>query len=163
MKSLYAFVLVGLLCIGAPTLAAAQQGHISLQTVGTQIKVIIGKDGKQERQLEPANHVLPGTEVIWTINYEIVGGQPVTNAEITDPIPAHMVYVADSASGANTDISFSVDGGRTWGKAGELQVKGANGTSVSALPKDYTNIRWIVKGRLTPGAKGSVSYHAILQ
>lgn len=163
MKSLYAFILVGLLFIGAPVWAAPQQGHISLQTVGTQIKVTVGKDGKQERQLEPANHVLPGTEVIWTINYKIVGGQPVTNAEITDPIPAHMVYVADSASGADTDISFSVDGGKTWGKAGELQIKSADGTTTTALPKDYTNIRWIVRGRLAPGAKGSVSYHAILQ
>jgi hypothetical protein len=82
---------------------------------------------------------------------------------ITDPIPQDMMYVANSAAGESADITFSVDGGKTWGKPETLQVKNADGTMRVASPKDYTDIRWILKGKLAPGAKGTVTFHATLQ
>ena len=123
----------------------------------------VAKDGSKHTDIVPADHVLPGTEVIWNINYEIIGNEPVTNAVITDPVPQNMVYVASSASGDKADITFSVDGGKTWGTADKLQVKDADGTLRTALPKDYTDIRWILTSTLAPGAKGTVTFHAILQ
>lgn len=163
MKSIRVFLSIALLSGWAVTALADQPGHIKLQTVALQEKVTVEKDGSKHTDIVPAGRVLPGTEVIWNVNYEIVGTSPVTNAVITDPIPQNMVYVAGSASGDKSDITFSVDGGKTWGTADSLQVKNADGTSRVALPKDYTTIRWILKGSLAPGAKGTVTFHAVLQ
>ena len=163
MKSIRVFVSIALLSGWAATVLADQPGHIKLQTVGLQEKVTVAKDGTKHTDIVPADHVLPGTEVIWNVNYEIVGTTPVTNAVITDPIPQNMVYVAGSAAGDKSDITFSVDGGKTWATADKLQVKNPDGSLRVALPKDYTAIRWILQGTLAPGAKGTVTFHAVLQ
>ena len=163
MKSIRIIVSIALLSGWAHIALADQPGHIKLQTVGLQEKVSVAKDGSKHVDIVPADHVLPGTEVIWNVNYEIVGSTPVTNAVITDPIPQNMVYVAGSASGDKSDITFSVDGGKTWDAADKLQVKNADGTTRVALPKDYTAIRWVLTGTLAPGAKGTVTFHAVLQ
>jgi uncharacterized repeat protein (TIGR01451 family) len=164
MKSIRVLVSIALLSGWAVNvLAAGEQGHVKLQTVSFQEKVTVAKDGSKHTDIVPADHVLPGTEVIWNVNYEIVGTGNVTDAVITDPVPQNMVYVASSAAGDNADIAFSVDHGKTWGKPETLQVKNADGTLHGALPKDYTDIRWILKGKLAPGAKGTVTFHATLQ
>jgi uncharacterized repeat protein (TIGR01451 family) len=163
MKSIRMFLNVALLSGWALTVQAAPPGHIKLQTVGLQEKVTVAKDGSKHTDIVPADHVLPGTEVIWNINYEIIGTEPVTNAVIVDPVPQNMVYVAGSASGDKADITFSVDGGKTWDVPEKLQVKNADGTTRDALPKDYTAVRWILTSTLASGAKGTVTFHAILQ
>ena len=162
MKSIRVFISIALLSGWAHTVLADQPGHIKLQTVGFQEKVTVAKDGTKHTDLVPADHVLPGTEVVWNINYEIIGAGSVTDAVVTDPVPQNMTYVAGSATGGNADITFSVDGGKTWGKPENLQVKNADGTLRTALPKDYTAIRWILKGTLAVGAKGTVTFHATL-
>lgn len=163
MKSIRMSLSIALLSGWALNVLAATPGHINLQTVGLQEKVTVAKDGTKHTDIVPADHVLPGTEVIWNINYEIIGNDPVTDAVITDRIPPNMVYVAGSASGDKADITFSVDGGKTWAAPEKLQVKNADGTLRDAQPKDYADIRWILKGTLAPGAKGTVTFHAVLQ
>jgi uncharacterized repeat protein (TIGR01451 family) len=162
MKSIRMPLTIALLSGWALTVLADQPGHISLQTVALQEKVTVAKDGSKHVDIVPAGRVLPGTEVIWNINYQIIGSDPVTDEVIIDPVPANMTYVEGSASGDNTNITFSVDGGKTWGTPDKLQIKNADGTVRDALPKDYTTIRWVVKGTLKPGAKGIVTFHATL-
>lgn len=163
MKSIRMFLIIALLSGWAHAVLADQPGHIKLQAVGLQEKVTVEKDGSKHTDIVPADHVLPGTEVIWNLNYEIIGNDPVTNAVIVDPIPAHMDYVMGSASGDKATVTFSVDGGKTFDAPEKLQVKNADGTLRDALPKDYTTVRWIINGTLAPGAKGTVTFHAILQ
>lgn len=163
MKSIRMSITLALLSGWALTVLADPPGHIKLQTVALQEKVTVEKDGSKHTDIVPAGRVLPGTEVIWDVNYEIIGKDPVTDAVITDAVPKNMVYVTGSASGDNTDITFSVDGGKTWDVPEKLQIKNADGTVRDALPKDYTAIRWIVKGTLQPGAKGTLVFHAVLQ
>ena len=163
MKSIRMYIITALLSGWAFAAMAIQPGHIKLQTLAFQEKVTVAKDGSKHTDIVPANHVLPGTEVIWNINYEIIGKVPVTDAVITDPIPKNMVYVMGSASGDRAGITFSVDGGKTFAAPEDLQVKNADGTLRDALPKDYTTIRWVIKGKLAPGAKGTVMFHATLQ
>ncbi|HSN18449.1 MAG TPA: hypothetical protein VLV87_09570 [Gammaproteobacteria bacterium] len=163
MKSIRIAISIALLSGWAFSALAAQPGYLKLQTVGFQEKVTVDKDGTKHTDIVPADHVLPGTEVIWKINYEIIGNQPVTDAVITDPIPQHMQYVAGSAAGDRADITFSVDGGNTFATPDKLQVKNPDGSVRTALPKDYTTVRWVLKGTLSPGAKGTVTFHAILQ
>jgi uncharacterized repeat protein (TIGR01451 family) len=164
MKSTFAFVLSILaLVIGGAAFADVPAGSMKLQTVVQQIHVSTDKDGKSHSEVVPAGHVLPGVEVIYTINYEYMGTQPATAVQVTDPIPAEVTYVAGSVLGANTVASFSVDGGKTWGTPATLTVKNADGSTRSAQPSDYTTIRWVIQGSLAEGAKGSVSYHAVVK
>jgi uncharacterized repeat protein (TIGR01451 family) len=164
MKSIRVLVSIALLSGWALNVFAAdEQGHIKLQTVSFQEKVTVDPDGTKHTDIVPAGRVMPGTEVIWNVNYEVVGTESVTDTVVVDPIPENMVYVAGTAAGDNADITFSVDHGKTWGKPEKLQVKNADGTLHGALPKDYTDIRWILKGKLAPGAKGTVTFHATLQ
>src|ERR1700722_2894941 len=99
MKSIRMAISIALLSGWALSALADQPGHIKLQTVGFQEKVTVDKDGTKHTDVVPVGRVLPGTEVIWNVNYEIIGNQPVTDAVITDPIPQHMDYVAGSAAG----------------------------------------------------------------
>lgn len=143
---------------------AAEPGSIKLQTIAQQEKVTVGKDGVKHTEIVPAGRVLPGVEVIYTIKYTNVGKKPAENVVVNDPIPEHMTYVDGSATGDNTAISYSVDGGKHWSAMIEtLEIDNGNGTTRSATARDVTDIRWVVKGKLAPGATGQVSFHAVLQ
>lgn len=142
---------------------AADPGSISLKSTAQQIKVTTDDKGVKHTTLVPAGKVLPGTEVVYVLEYANVGKKPATDVVITDPIPEHMVYVVDSAEGKGMDITYSIDGGKTWGNPDQLMVRDADGTTHTALPKDYNAIRWVLKGALAIGGKGSVSFHAVLQ
>lgn len=174
MKSIRMFLSIALLSGWAHTVLAAPPGHasastatpnrIKFQAVGFYEKTTTDKSGVKHTTMVPVDHVLPGTDVRWDLNYEVIGNdpRPVTDTAITDPIPANMTYVAGSATGQGADITFSVDGGKTWGKPEQLQVKDADGTLRAATAKDYTDIRWFLKGPFAAGAKGTVSFHATL-
>jgi uncharacterized repeat protein (TIGR01451 family) len=164
MKSIRIPVLVFGLLAAFALQAAPASGSIELQSVATQQKVTVEKDGSKHTEMVPAARVVPGTEVTYTINYHNVGAKPADDVVINNPVPAHMDYVADSATGANTTISYSADGGKTWaGTLAQLSVKNADGSMRPATEKDCTHIRWVVNGKVAPGAKGSVSFRAVLQ
>jgi uncharacterized repeat protein (TIGR01451 family) len=161
-RTLLTGLLAGLF-ISTGALAAAV-GSIELQTVAQQMKTTVAADGTKHTDVVPAGRVLPGTEVIYTIRYRNVGKKAAENVVVSDPVPRHMNYVAGTASGKNTAISFSVDGGKHWASSpDELEIDNGNGTTRTATAKDVTNIRWVVKGKLAAGASGFVSFHALLQ
>ena len=162
MKSIRIAISIALLS-GWALSALADQPGLKLQTQGFQEKVTVDKDGTKHTDIVPADHVLPGVEVIWNINYEVIGTQPISNAVIIDPVPKNMEYVAGSAAGDKAEITFSVDGGKTFAAPDQLQVKNPDGSTRTALPKDYTTVRWVLKGKLPVGTKGTVTFHAILQ
>ena len=154
---------LGLLAVSALQ-AAPANGSIELQSVAQQQKVTVEKDGSKHVEMVPAARVVPGTEVTYTINYRNVGTKPAGDVVINNPVPEHMNYVADSAIGADTTISYSADSGKTWASAlAQLSVKNADGSLRPATEKDCTDVRWVVNGKVAPGAKGSVSFRAVLQ
>lgn len=153
--------LCGVLFAGAAYAAAA--GSIELKTTAQQEKVVVAADGSRHTEIVPAARVLPGTEVIYTIRYRNIGSQPASNVVVDDPIPAHMHYVAGSAKGENTAISYSIDG-KTWAALpDELEIDNGNGTTRTGTARDVTRIRWAVGGELAPGAQGTVSFRAVLE
>jgi uncharacterized repeat protein (TIGR01451 family) len=142
---------------------AGTKGHIKLTSTAWQEKQVFNQEGKKELKRVPAAKVLPGDEVIFTISYENIGKESAENAQITDPIPEHMVYTQDSVEGADARITFSADGGKTYHIPGKLFVFDAAGRQFPARPQDYTHIRWTFEKPLPPGAKGEVSFRAILK
>lgn len=147
----------------AGTTALAAAPSLELTTVVQQVKVTTDAKGVQHTQVVAMDRALPGTELVYTITYHNVGKQPAGDVVVSDPIPEHTVYIPGSAEGAGMEISYSVDGGKTWGQPAALKVKNADGTLRDAEAKDYTHIRWVLKNKLAAGASGTVSFHAVLQ
>lgn len=142
---------------------ALAQGHIQLKSAAEVEKEVFNEEGKKVIQRVPAAKVLPGQEVIFTTFYENISKKVVENAVITNPVPEHMIYKENSAQGAGTRITFSVDGGKTYDAPAKLMVVDAAGRQFPARPQDYTHIRWTFESPLRSGAKGEVSFRAILK
>jgi uncharacterized repeat protein (TIGR01451 family) len=97
-----------------------------------------------------ATTVVPGAEVIYTINARNTGSDPAKHVVVTNPVPQSTVYVDGSAAGDNTDIMFSVDGGKSYAHADKLTVRDENGKPRKAEAADYTNVRWTLRSALQP-------------
>jgi hypothetical protein len=74
-----------------------------------------------------------------------------------------MIYTYRSAQGEGTRITFSVDNGQSYNIPAKLFVFDTTGRKFPARPKDYTHIRWTFTHPLPSGAKGEVSFRAILE
>ena len=150
------------------SLAALLAGSISLSayaagvefTNKAEVDITTIKDGKKEVSRIPAKKVAPDGEVIYTTTFKNTIDKPISNIMVTNPIPANMIYSADSATGANTVITFSVDGGKTYNKPENLKIIGAEGKERPALAADYNAIRWAYKGNLDAGKSGAAIFKA---
>lgn len=144
----------------SPMLAWPQQGSIELKSVSEVEVVTKDAQGKTVvNRVEAAkSKVVPGNVVIITTTYRNIGTMPADNVAITNPIPQHTFYVDLSASGKDTRIDFSIDGGKTYNAPEKLTAKDDQGRTRPALPVDYTDIRWTRSKQLKPGESGSVSF-----
>lgn len=152
------FILLGVFPLGVqaaePTIKVRSIAEIEVEAVNNGIKEIT--------RSSPIK-AIPGTEVIYTNTFENVGSETASNIVINNPIPVDTEYKAGSAFGKDCEIVFSVDGGRTFGEAATLKVKGADGNEYSALPRQYTHIRWTYKGQLAVGQSGELGFRAIIK
>lgn len=117
-------------------------------------------DGKEELRRMPAEKVAPGTSVIYTLSAKNTSAAPVADVVMTDPIPAEMEYVDGSVTAENAQVTFSVDGGKTFAAQSALRVHGEDGAMRPALPADFTHIRWQLRKPLGPGEVYAASFKA---
>ena len=148
-------------CIGwiAPALA-----DVALTTTVQKLEKVTAPDGTVSTRLAPAEKIVPGDEVRYTITFVNDGKQAVDagTVVVTNPVPENTQYLPDSAFGSGTSIRFSVDGGKSFGSANELTVV-RDGIKVPATSADYTTIRWVFGPALAPGEKSYVSFNARLK
>ena len=164
MKARGIWIIWTVLLLAIPVAAGAQsKGHIQLTSVAEIEQEVFNAEGKKEVQRVPAVKVVPGTEVIFTTTYENISKQVAEKAVITNPMPQHMIYREKSATGKDTQITFSIDNGKSFNIPAELFVFDAAGRKFAARPQDYTHIRWEITKSLQPGEKGDVSFRAILK
>lgn len=157
-------IVLSALAVFLATVAVAwAQGHIKLTSVASVEKETINEEGKKEIRMIPAEKVIPGTEVIFTTYYENVSKETVENAVITNPVPEHMIFLEGSATGSGTVIKYSIDGGKTYDTPAKLFILDGVGRKFAARPQDYTHIRWTFESPLASGAKGEVSFKAVLE
>lgn len=140
---------------------AKGQGHLKVTSKVQKIE-IVNQNGKQSYKFVPASKVLPGETVQYNTFFENISNKPADNINIVNPIPKHLVYLPNSAQGKNSQVVFSVDGGKHYGKAGTLQVRGNDGKLYPAKPSDYTHIKWHYLGNLAPSTRQAVSFRARL-
>ena len=132
--------------------------QIEVKTVAEIEVTEIDKQGKKTVKRTAATNVIPGTEVIYTITAKNTGNEPADNIVVTNPVPKQTVYVDGSAFGAGTNITYSVDGGKSYDKAEKLTVKDKAGKPRAATAKDYTHVRWTFQFNLQPGQEAPVWY-----
>ena len=140
---------------------AQQAGSIELKNIAEIEIETKDAQGKVERKRAPVAKAVPGTEVFYTTTFKNIGTRPAANIVINNPVPANTTLVAGSVFGANTDISYSVDG-KTFATPDKLKVTGKDGTEVAATATDYTAIRWTYKGDLAAGKAEVAGFRTVI-
>lgn len=143
--------------------AFAQSNPIVVKHVAETEVTVTNAQGVAERKRMPVERAVPGTEVIYTTTFTNTGAKPAGNIAITNPIPADTTFVSGSAFGDNTDITFSIDGGKTYLPADKLRVRTADGKERAAAAADYTHIRWAYRGDLAPSRTGTAGFRAVIK
>jgi uncharacterized repeat protein (TIGR01451 family) len=119
--------------------------------------------GRESVKLVSADRVVPGDRVIYTLEVRNAGATTIETPTVIHPIPEHMRYVADSAVGPGAEVSYSIDGGKSFERAENLLVKSADGQSRPATAADYTHIRWHLKNNLKANSVAFVRFRALVK
>jgi uncharacterized repeat protein (TIGR01451 family) len=107
--------------------------------------------------------VVPGDEVIYTLEVRNTGAAPVRSPTVTYPVPAHMVFIADSATGPGAEVSYSVDGGVTFHEPEDLRVRAEDGRMRRAIASDYTHIQWKLRNSLKANSVAFTRFRAVVK
>jgi uncharacterized repeat protein (TIGR01451 family) len=128
-----------------------------------EVEVHVRVAGRVETRLVPADRVVPGDRVIYTLEVRNTGATSMPAPTVTYAVPAHMQYIANSAAGPGARISYSVDGGVHYGSPETLRAAGADGAMRAAVAADYTGIRWQLRNSLKGGAVAFVRFRAVVK
>lgn len=139
-----------------------QPGCVELKTSAETEQEYVDDKGQKAKRLVPAAKVAPGDEVVWTVTAKNICDKPADNIVIANPVPEHMTYVANSAIGVGTAITYSLDG-KEFKDAAALTVRDANGATRPASAADYRAIRWTYRAPFQPGATAFVRYRAVVK
>lgn len=115
--------------------------------------------GREIYRFVPARMLEQGQVVYYTLRITNQTSVPLRNVAVVQPVPANTAYVADSASGPGAAVSFSVDGGLSYGPADSLRVE-VEGSRQLAQAAQYTHIRWQLRNPLAPGATALARFRA---
>ncbi|MGB7408098.1 MAG: hypothetical protein WA908_06290, partial [Pontixanthobacter sp.] len=117
---------------------------------------IVEENGTSTTNLVEPAQVVPGDRLLFVTEYENTTGQDVDDFVVNNPLP-EAVMLAE-----NGDFDVSVDGGKLFAPLSNLSVTNNAGERAPASTEDVTHIRWTFD-RLSPGAKGSLQYFAVIR
>jgi uncharacterized repeat protein (TIGR01451 family) len=164
-KGILAAVLA-VLTLGLAAPAFPEQGQSIELTSLSEVEVVVTNE-KGEKELKRVDadkaRVLPGDEVFFTLSYSNTGASPADNVVITNPVPEHMVLKPLTAFGEDAEVTFSIDGGKSFGKMEEILVIEKDGKKRPPKPEEYTHVRWGFVKALGAGAKGTVGFTATVE
>ena len=148
---------------GAAVAQNAKKGQVQLRLKAE--KKIVTQDAQGQRkvtwqELSNGAQVQQGEVLRYSVSGANNGEKAVNNLAINQPIPRGMAYVLNSATVNQKDgaqITYSINGGKTYVKNPTIKVKLADGTVETRPAPDtaYTHVRWNF-GKSVPG-KGTVN------
>jgi uncharacterized repeat protein (TIGR01451 family) len=160
-RSLRILVHAALLLFAAEGGVRAQDA-LSIRAIA-EVEAAISQNGREVPKLLPADRVVPGDQIIYTLEIRNTGGMALAPPKVDYPVPEHMHYVADSASGPGADISYSIDGGRTFDRPENLKILDSQGIKHTAGADAYTHIRWQLKNILKANAVAFARFRAVVK
>ena len=146
----------------APAASADQESGIATELVAEVRENLSTTPGREVYRFVPARMLEQGQVVYYTLRITNQTTVPLRNVAVVQPVPANTAYIADSASGPGAAVSFSVDGGHTFGAPEALTVE-VEGTTQPAQAAQYTHIRWQLRNVLAPGATALARFRATFQ
>jgi uncharacterized repeat protein (TIGR01451 family) len=164
MKRLLEVLIISLIFAPPPGIGYAQEpGQVTLESMIQKEIEVVNEAGEKEIQLVEAGNAIPGDELIFTITYTNQGVEPAENVVLVNPLPENTEYIGGSAGGEATTITFSVDEGGSYDLPDKLRIIGEDGQQRTALVQEYTHIRWVLTGPLSPGKSGKVYFRVRLK
>ena len=115
---------------------------------------------EQSSKLVPAERVVSGDAVFYTLEVRNTAATTLPRPTVTYPVPEHMTYTPDSAVGPGTEVTYSVDAGRSFDTPENLKVQEPGGQVRAATAVDYTHIRWQLKNALKGNSVAFVRFRA---
>jgi uncharacterized repeat protein (TIGR01451 family) len=137
----------------------ADSGSIAIKAIA-EVELQTLERGREISKLVPADRVVSGDWVIYTLEVRNTASATIPAPTVTYPVPEHMSYVAESAVGPATEVSYSVDGGNHFDAAENLKIQDADGQLRPAGAADYTHIRWQLKNSLKANSVAFVRFRA---
>lgn len=158
------FIAAPLLLVIIPGLALAKPKVEITQTVTKTITLT--ENGQTVVRQVPADEAAPGETLQITLKVSNQGDEPATSLVLNNPIPAEAAYVNGSAKGIGTEITFSIDQGKTYKKPAlltyELTLPDGRKEQRIASPEEYTHLRWGL-AVLPPGDTVELGFNAIIK
>ena len=160
---------LGLAALAAAGFALAQsegeapgKSRFSVTAIA-EVEVLASNGERETVKLAPADRVVPGDQVIYTLEIRNLGAMALPPPRVDYPVPEHMRYVDDTAAGPGARITFSVDGGHTFDRPENLKVLGPDGQRRPATAADYTHIRWQLKNILKGNSVAFARFRAVVR
>ncbi len=147
-----AAVIIALQCLAAPD-------PISIKAIA-EVEQSTQSHGRETTKLIQADRVVSGDTVIYTLEVRNTAATSVPRPVITYAVPEHMTYTPDSAVGPGTEVSYSVDAGRSFDAPENLRIQEPGGELRAATAADYTHIRWQLKNPLKGNSVAFVRFRA---
>jgi uncharacterized repeat protein (TIGR01451 family) len=116
--------------------------------------------GRETTKMVPAERVVSGDLVMYTLEVRNTAQDSVPKPIVTYPVPEHMIYAPDSAVGPGTEVTYSVDAGRSFDSPENLKIQEPGGLVRPATSVDYTHIRWQLKNALKGNSAAFLRFRA---
>lgn len=152
-RMIAALVAGGLAATGTPALA--NSGMRPTVSVDSAVYVEHASNDSRRgltRSLALADRLSRGDRIVTVLTWQKQSGTG--GFTVVNPLPRKVSYQGS----AREDEQVSVDGGRSWGRLGELSVGGRLATA-----EDVTHVRWHVDPRQAALRQGRIAYSAIVR
>ena len=141
---------------------AVAQGTPKLDIQITDSKVNLSSAEKEDASTVSYG---PGDTLRYSIIAANIGDGLMTSTEVVDPIPAGVIYVAESALGADAEISFSINQGSSYMPwPPYYTVRNSKGILVKrkASADMVSHIKWSLTRDLKPQEKSALEFMVVV-
>jgi uncharacterized repeat protein (TIGR01451 family) len=145
-------LIIGPTCLAAPD-------PISIKAIA-EVEHSSQSQGRETTKLIPADRVVSGDTVIYTLEVRNTAPASVPRPVVTYAVPEHMTYMPESAVGPGTEVTYSIDAGRSFDAPENLRIQDPGGQARAATAADYTHIRWQLKNALKGNSVAFVRFRA---
>jgi len=145
-------LIIGPTCLAAPD-------PINIKAIA-EVEHSSQSQGRETTKLIPADRVVSGDTVIYTLEVRNTAPTSVPRPVVTYAVPEHMTCMPESAVGPGTEVTYSIDAGRSFDAPENLRIQDPHGQARAATAADYTHIRWQLKNALKGNSVAFVRFRA---